>query len=114
MIILDDYEFKYEMLSIWQNLLWRANHHLVTPEMLSKNTRNYSKQTIERGFKGDHVVITLDFLNDCVTAFGLASGRTRNTNNNLSWEVCIDLLKPLAAMPPRQGNFWEDKDSDFE
>ena len=72
---MDNIEFKDEMLSIWQNILWRAQYYHVTPRDLAQNTRNYSEQLIEKGFKGERILITLDFLNDCVFAFGLANGK---------------------------------------
>jgi hypothetical protein len=104
---MEDINFNYDMLSIWQNILGRLNAHRITPNELALKT-TYSIQKIERGIKGEHISITLEFLNDCVFAFGLADGRKRNGASNQTWEQCIELLKPPAEMPPKKANFWED------
>jgi len=98
-----------ERKGIWQAICWRMNVHKVPPKELAHQTP-YSQDLIERGIGGEAVPITLDFLRDCVKAFGLASGRAKNhekPTDILSYGKCVELLKPSPAMPPRQGNFWD-------
>jgi len=96
--------------NIWQAIRWRLNERRLTPLKLAFQTE-YSKKDIERGIRGEPVEITVDFLRDCVLAFGLTSGRTKHyeeTADDLPWDECVRLIKPPPAMPPRQGNFWDD------
>ncbi|MBI4285206.1 MAG: hypothetical protein HY670_04800 [Chloroflexi bacterium] len=94
---------------IWQYILDRMRERRITPERLSSLT-GYPVDRIRRGIKGEPVEITDDFLRECVMAFGLTSGRTRSyeeTVDTLSFDECVNMLKPPPAMPPRQGNFWD-------
>jgi len=100
-----------EIKNIWQAIRWRLNERRLTPTGLAYQT-GYSKKHIERGIRGEAAPITIDFLRDCVMAFGLPlSGRTKcyeeKMVDNLSWDECVRLIKPPPAMPPRQGNFWD-------
>ena len=96
--------------SIWQAIRWRMNERRLTPTGLAART-GYSKNEIERGIGGEPVEIGVDFLRDCVLAFGLTSGRRKYFEEtgveNLSWDECVKLIKPPPAVPPRQGNFWD-------
>jgi hypothetical protein len=85
------------------------NVHRVSPEQLASKT-HYSKELIERGISGELIPIPSVFLHNCVSAFGLTSARTRffeETEDLLSDEECVSLLKPKPEMPPRQGDFWD-------
>lgn len=98
-----------ERKDIWQTIRWRMNERRFTPKDLANRTQ-YSQDLIERGIRGEPIPITPPFLLDCVTAFGLTSGRTKyyeETADDLSYNECVELLKPPPAMPPRQSNFWE-------
>jgi hypothetical protein len=95
--------------NVWQSIRWRMNERRLTPLELHYKT-GYSVEHIERGTAGDLIPITSDFLRNCVVVFGLISGRTKyyeETVDILTYEECVDLLKPPPAMPPRQGNFWD-------
>ena len=98
-----------ESKNIWQMIRLRMNERHITPNELAFRTRR-SKDIINKGLEGYPVEITLDFLRDCVMALNLTSGRTRfyeETEEDLSWQGCVDLLMPPPAMPPKQGNFWD-------
>jgi len=98
-----------EVLNIWQAIRNRMNERRLAPMGLASRTK-YSKNDIERGIAGEIVSIDLDFLRDCVLAFGLPSGKTKyyeETVEGLTWDECVRLIKPPPAMPPRQGNFWD-------
>ena len=105
-------ELLNEIKNIWQTIRLRMNEHRITPAELANRT-GYKREHIERGVNGELIPITLDFLRDCVTAFGLTSGRTKHYEDTveiLSSYECISLIKPRPAMPPKQGNFWESDD----
>ena len=97
---------------VWQLICWRMNVHRINPEELSDQTP-YSKDLIEKGTGGEPIPLTLDFLRACVRAFnliGITSGRGNAGGplDTISYDECINLLKPPSAMPPRQGNFWDE------
>ena len=101
-----------EIKNIWQAIRSRMNEYKITPAKLAYET-GYKREHIERGINGEIIPITLEFLRDCVTVFGLTSSRAKHyedTADILSSEECISLLKPRPAMPPKQGNFWERDD----
>ena len=98
-----------EITSIWEAIRSRMNERKVDPESLAQGTR-YSLHNIEEGLKGEVVPLTLGFLRDCVRVLRLASGRIKyfeETEDILSYDECVDLLKPKPMMPPHQSNFWE-------
>jgi len=98
--------------NIWQAILFRMNERRITPSDLADRT-GYRRELIERGIKGEIIPVTLDFLRDCVTVFGLTSGRAKyyeDTAEILSIGECVSLIKPPPAMSPKQGNFWEYND----
>ena len=99
---------------IWQAIRFRMNERRIIPSDLAHRT-GYRREHIERGIKGEIIPVTLDFLRDCVTVFGLTSGRAKyyeDTAEILLIGECVSLLKPPPAMPPRQGNFWEGDQSE--
>lgn len=101
--------------NIWQILCYRMNIHQKTPQRLSELT-GYPVIHIKKGIKGEAAPITDVFLQKCVTAFSLASGRGgsgEQVSITLTREECINLLKPPSAMPPTQGNFWEKGNVDW-
>ena len=94
---------------LWGNIKWRMNVHRITPKELADKTP-YSQDLIKRGINGEPVPITRPFLEALVIAFGLTSGRTKyyeETIESLPDSDLEQLIKPLPAMPPRQGNFWD-------
>jgi len=101
-----------ETKDIWQAICWRMNERRVIPKQVAYHT-GYPLKFIEKGIAGEPAQITLAFLQDFVTALGLTSGRTKHyedTAEILSWEDCVEAIKPTPAVPPRQGNFWEWQD----
>jgi hypothetical protein len=71
---------------------------------LTKRSENYIKKVIAC----EPVEIRLDFLQSCITAFNRRSNRIKSfeeTDDILSWDECVDLLKPPLPTPPRQANF---------
>ena len=94
---------------VWQVIKWRMNVHRITPKELAYKTP-YSQDLIEKGISGESVPITSPFLQACVMAFGLTSSRTRyyeETIETLPDDELERLIKPLPAMLPHQGNFWD-------
>ena len=70
----------------------------------------YSRDRIQRGLKGEPEPLSSDFLHDCVIVFGLKSARAKffeETDDILSDDECMELLRQ-PAIPPRQGNLWDD------
>ena len=95
--------------SVWQIICWRMNVHRVSPEKLAGHPA-YSQDLIRRGIAGELVPIMPGFLPYCVRIFGLGEGRAevlKGATGVLTDDVCIEILKPPSAMPPRQGNFWD-------
>jgi hypothetical protein len=101
-----------ERKDIWKAVCWRMNERRIMPQELARMT-GYSKNLIEKGICGDPVPVTEDFLQNCVTAFGLTNARAmyfEDTLDILSHDELVQLIKPPPAMPPRQGNFWDYND----
>jgi hypothetical protein len=97
---------------LWKAIEWQMNVHRIDPEQLADKTP-YSKDLIERGIRGEHVPMTSDFKRACVRAFGSVNARATSFGRpigNMSDEGLDEILKPESAMPPRQGNFWEQGD----
>ena len=101
-----------EIREIWYWICRQMNEHRITPQVLASRT-GYSQESIERGISGEPVPVRHDLLS-FVKALGLL-GITKDNRANYyevtedvpSYDKCKELLKPPAAMPPRQGNFWE-------
>ncbi len=101
-----------ERREIWYWIRFRMNERRITPQKLASRT-GYSQERIERGISGEPVAIR-HALPTFVRALGLlglksASRATfyEGTEDVPSYDKCKELLKPPAAMPPRQGNFWD-------
>ncbi len=105
--------------SDWQALRQRMNMHRITPKKIAYLTK-YPIDRIMKGTSGELIPITTSFLNRCVRVFGLVDSRAQlnakaqsyeDTDESLSYDECMRLIKPPPAMPPLQGNFWEREDS---
>lgn len=95
--------------NIWQIIRTRINERRIFPERLAMLTL-YPIKLIQRGLEGEAAPITLTFLQKCVAVLNLTSGRNESYEKataTLTWDECIDLLKPSSAMPSGEGNFWE-------
>ena len=105
----DQDEINHRM-NVWQTIRWRMNTHRLTPKELADRTP-YSQDLIEKGIGGEPVPITSPFLWDCVIAFGITSGRGKYYEETVETRPdneLEELLKPPRAMPPRQGDFWDE------
>lgn len=94
----------------WQGICWWMNEQGIAPQALANRT-GYSRDRIERGLRGGTEPLSSDFLHACVNVFGLKSARAKffeETDDILSDDECMELLRPPPAMPPRQGNLWDD------
>jgi len=95
--------------STWRGICAGMNQHGITPQALAYRT-GYSRDRIERGVRGEPEQLSSDFLHACVSVFGLRSARAKfieDTDDIYSDEECMELLAQLA-IPPRQGNLWDD------
>jgi hypothetical protein len=87
------------------------NERRITPQRLAKAI-GFSRTDVERGLKGEPVPIR-HALPTVIVALGLIDAREKGPENIadvLTYDKCLELLKPPPAMPPRQGNFWEYED----
>ncbi len=94
----------------WQGICWRMNEQRISPQALANRT-GCPRDRIKRGVTGEPEPLPSDFLHACVNVFGLKSARAKffeETDDILSDDECIELLRPPPATPPRQGNLWDD------
>ena len=93
----------------WKIILQQMREHRVTPDELARRTL-YPIDLINKGIRGEYAPITHGFLVACVKIFGSFDTRQDPYGqliDTMSDDDLWRLLKPKAAMPPRQGNFWE-------
>jgi len=92
-------------------LWWMSEQGLTLAKLAYRMSRmRRSKDYIKSVIAVEPVEIEVDFLRDCVLAFGLPIGRTTDyeeTVKNLSWGECVELLTASLAVPPRQGHLWD-------
>ena len=95
---------------IWQGILQWIKIKNIKPAELARIT-GLSKESIERGIKGEYVQLSSYILPNIVDAFGLRNARNRSFEDVaeiLTDEECIQLLtEPLKEEHPRQRNLWD-------
>ena len=101
---------KNQVKSDWQAIRNRMNERRIDPTKLAR-LAGYSEIEIRKGIGGDPIPITASFLRNAVRAFSLVSARAKSLGedplNYLSYEDCMELIRPRPAMPTGERDFWE-------
>ena len=99
-----------KIMNTWQGIDYRMKERGIGPRALANATR-HPKDRIERGLRGEPEPLPSYFLHACVNVFGLKSARAKffeETDDILSDDECMALLRRPSAISPRQGNLWND------
>jgi len=103
-------EYINKIMNTWQGIDALMKEHGISPQALA-NVTGYPKERIEGGRRGKPEPLTSHFLHVCVNVFGLKSARAKffeETDDVLSDDECMTLLRRPSAISHRQGSLWDD------
>jgi hypothetical protein len=99
-----------KIMNTWQGIDDLMKERGISPQALA-NATGYPKDHIEGGRRGEPEPLTSHFLHACINVFGLKSARAKffeETDDVLSDDECMTLLRRPSAISHRQGSLWDD------